>query len=141
MIWPFNKNDTNLDQATSTLSPFISMTLMWLDLSSLHKSGRTRMLAECYIYGAIRYLTSYDDMNKTSTGVLLHNMFAKHFDANDHEVKKCLKFCYEVKEGGKEKMFMMEGAGAIRNWLVNNDRDNNDQAVARNLKNLLEMTD
>lgn len=132
MIWPFNKTDTRLDQAATTLSPFIAEALSGLQGQDLRDQGSTRRLAECYVYGAIRYLASYDDMRPASTGVLLQTMLARHFDANSNEVSQCLEFCAEVKDGEKEKRFMIEGAGALRRWLVNNDR-----TVASDLKDLL----
>jgi hypothetical protein len=135
MIWPFNKKDTNINQAATTLSPFISAALSGLQVDHLRNQGRTRTLAECYVYGAVRYLASYDEMHPSSTGELLNSMFTEHFDANHSEVNECLKFCAGVNDSTKEKLFMMEGAGALRRWLVNNDR-----SVASDLKGLIEMS-
>ena len=61
-MWPFNKADTDINQASETLSPFISSALSRLEAEDIREQGRFRMLAECYIYGAVRYLASYDEM-------------------------------------------------------------------------------
>lgn len=135
MIWPFNKSDTDINQASMTLSPFISAALSGLEGKDIREEGRIRTLAECYVYGAVRYLASYDDMRPANTGFLLKSMLTSHFDADSDEVHQCLKLCAEVKDGGKEKLFMMEGAGALRRWLVNNDR-----TVASDLKDLMKMS-
>lgn len=134
-MWPFNKADTDINQASETLSPFISTALSRLEAEDIREQGRFRMLAECYIYGAVRYLASYDEMRPDITGVLLRSMLSRHFHADSDEVNQCLKYCAGVKDGEKEKLFMMEGAGALRRWLVNNDR-----TVASELKELMEMS-
>ncbi len=135
MMWPFNQSDTGINQASETLSPFISTALSRLEADDIREDGRIRTLAECYIYGAVRYLASYDEMRPANTGVLLRSMLARHFHADSNEVNQCLEFCAGVKDGEKEKFFMMEGAGALRRWLVNNDR-----SVASELKELMEMS-
>lgn len=135
MIWPRNKTGTDIGQAAAALSPFISVALSGLHKDELYDPGRTRTLAECYVYGAIRYLASYDDMRATSTGSLLKELIAQHFDANQNEVTECLEFCAAVDDSTMEKLFMMEGAGALRRWLVNNDR-----SVAGDLKSLIEKS-
>ena len=134
-MWPFNKADTDINQASITLSPFISTALSRLEAEDVRVEGRIRTLAECYIYGAVRYLASYDEMRPANTGILLKSLLARHFDADSIEVNQCLKYCAGVKDGEKEKLFMMEGAGALRRWLVNNDR-----SVASELKELMEMS-
>ncbi len=133
MIWPFNRVDTELDQAASTLSPFIYEALSGLEGPVLRDQVRARTLAECYVYGAIRYLASYDDMCAASAEVLLQTMLARHFDADSNEVDNCLMFISRAKDSGKEQLFMIEGASALRRWLVNGDR-----TVAVELKNLLD---
>lgn len=133
MIWPFIKSDTDLDQAASALNPFIAEALSGLERPEIYDQLDTRMLAECYVYGAIRYLASYDDMRPTSTGNLLQTMLARHFEADSNEVNNSLVFLSGVKEGGKEQQFMIEGASALRRWLVNGDR-----SVASDLKKLLD---
>ena len=137
MMWPFNTTDTDtdIDQASKTLSPFIVTALSRLEEEDVLTEGRIRTLAECYIYGAVRYLASYDEMRPASTGDLLKSMLSKHFHANNEEVSQCLEFCAGVQGDDKEKIFMMEGAGALRRWLVNNDR-----SVASELKDLMTMT-
>ena len=135
MIWPFNKTGIYINQATMSLSPFVILALSGLEDKEVQVDGRVRRLAECYVYGAIRYLASYDDVRPDDTGLLLKLMIASHFNADTNEVNQCLKFCAEVKDGEKEKLFMMEGAGALRRWLVNNDR-----SVAIELKDLMEMS-
>jgi hypothetical protein len=135
MMWPFNKGDTGLEQASKTLNPFISTALSRLEAEDIHEGGRIRTLAECYIYGAVRYLASYDEMKPAITGVLLKSMLSKHFHTGSNEVNQSLNFFANVKDGEKEKIFMMEGAGALRRWLVNNDR-----SVASELKELMEMS-
>lgn len=134
MRWPFSKSDIDINQISTTLSPFISTALSGLEDKELQSEGSVRTLAECYVYGAIRYLASYDDMQPANTSVLLKSMLIRHFDAGSIEVNRCLKYCAEVKGGEKEKFFMMEGAGALRRWLVNNDR-----SVASELKDLMEI--
>ena len=42
-------------------------------------------------------------------------------------------FISRAKDSGKEQLFMIEGASALRRWLVNGDR-----TVAVELKNLLD---
>lgn len=134
IMWPFSKSNTDTKQAATTLSPFISSALSELDEGDLNGQGRVRTLAECYVYGAIRYLASYDDMQPSSTHRLMQTMFSRHFNADDDEVTECVKYCAESDDSGKEKIFMMEGAGALRRWLVNNDK-----SVASDLKGLLDM--
>jgi hypothetical protein len=135
MMWPFNKGDTDIDQASKTLSPFITTALSRLEAEEIEEVGSIRTLAECYIYGAVRYLASYDDMRPANTGALLRSMLTRHFNADSSEVNQCLELCANVKDGEKEKFFMMEGAGALRRWLVNNDK-----SVASELKELMEMS-
>jgi hypothetical protein len=134
-MWPFNKGDTGLEQASKTLNPFISTALSRLEAEDILEGGRIRTLAECYIYGAVRYLASYDEMKPAITGVLLKSMLSKHFHTGSNEVNQSLNVFANVKDGEKEKIFMMEGAGALRRWLVNNDR-----SVASELKELMEMS-
>lgn len=132
MIWPFSKAATDIDQAASTLNPFIAEALSGLDVQLLHDQVRTRTLTECYIYGAIRYLASYDDMRPASTGDLMQNMLVRHFNADSMEVSNSLEYFSGIKNGGKEQLFMIEGASALRRWLVNGDR-----TVASDLRGLL----
>ena len=134
-MWPFDKADVDIDQASETLSLFISTALSKLETEDIRAEGRIRTLAECYVYGAVRYLASYDEMRPASTGALLRSMLTRHFHANSDEVTQCLEFCAGVKDDKKEKLFMMEGAGALRRWLVNNDR-----SVDNELKDLIAMT-
>ena len=135
MTWPFNTKDTDIDQAAITLSPFITTALSGLEGKDVQAEGSVRRLAECYVYGAVRYLASYDEMQPGNTGELLKSMISSHFDADSNEVTECLRFCAEVSDGEKEKLFMMEGAGALRRWLVNNDK-----RVASDLKDLMAMS-
>jgi hypothetical protein len=132
MIWPFNKTDTGIDQAASTLNPFIAEALSGLEGQVFHDQTRTRSLTECYIYGAIRYLASYDDMRPASTEGLMQTLLARHFNADSIEVGNSLEYFSGVKDGGREQFFMVEGASALRRWLVNGDR-----TVASDLKGLL----
>ena len=135
-MWPFNnKTDTSLYQAATTLSPFISSALSGLKKQELSGQSGSRMLAECYVYGAIRYLASYDEMHPDTIHSLMESMFSHHFEASDEEIIECLKIFTEVKDGEKEKLFMKEGAGALRRWLVNND-----QSAANDLKSLIKMS-
>jgi len=133
MKWPFNKADTGIEQAASTLNPFIAEALSSLEEQVLRDQIRARTLTECYIYGAIRYLASYDDMHPSSTGDLMQTMLVRHFKADSIEVSNCLKYFSGIKDGGKEHFFMVEGASALRRWLVNGDR-----TVASDLKGLLD---
>ena len=133
MIWPFNKTNTGLDQAEATLNPFIAEALSGLEGQILSEQVRSRILTECYIYGAIRYLASYDDMHPTSTGDLMQSMLTRHFNADSQEVNNSMQYFAELKNGGKEQLFMVEGASALRRWLVNGDR-----SVASELKSLLD---
>ncbi len=133
MVWPFNKADTGIDQAASTLNPFIAEALSGVEGQVLRDQIHARMLTECYIYGAIRYLASYDDMQPASTGELMQTMLIRHFNADSAEVSKCLKYFSGIKDGGKEHFFMVEGASALRRWLVDGDR-----TVASGLKSLLD---
>lgn len=133
MIWPFNKTNTGLDQAAATLNPFIAEALSGLEGQILSEQVRSRMLTECYIYGAIRYLASYDDMRPASTGDLMQTMLTRHFNADSQEVNNSMQYFSELKNGGKEQLFMVEGASALRRWLVNGDR-----TVASELKGLLD---
>jgi len=136
MIWPFSKTDTGLDQAALTLNPFIGEALSGIGAQVLQEQARTRTLAECYVYGAIRYLASYDDIQPASARALLQGMLARHFEADSNEVSDCQTLFSTFEEGGREQLFMIEGASALRRWLVNGDR-----AVASNLKKLLDESD
>jgi len=133
VTWPFNKVDTKLEQAESTLNPFIFTALSGMDEQILRDQLDTRTLAECYVYGAIRYLASYDDMRPASANTLLQTMLAKHFEMDSSEVDNSLTYLSGIKNGGKEQLFMIEGASALRRWLVNGDR-----TVASDLKNMLD---
>ena len=132
MIWPFHKQATGLEQAASTLNPFIVVALSDLDAHVLREQVRTRTLAECYVYGAIRYLASYDDMRTDCAGILLERMLARHFDADSIEVNNYMMFISEIQNGAQEQLFMIEGASALRRWLVEGDRK-----AGGNLKSLL----
>jgi hypothetical protein len=48
------------------------------------------------------------------------------------EVSNSLEYFSGIKNGGKEQLFMIEGASALRRWLVNGDR-----TVASDLRGLL----
>jgi hypothetical protein len=61
-------------------------------------------------------------------------MLADHFNANREEVNNSLKRLSEVQDGKTEQLFMIEGASALRRWLVNGDR-----SVTHDLKKLLDM--
>ena len=132
MTWPFNKTDTKLEQAESTLSPFIITALSGVDGQVFPDQIETSRLAKCYVYGAIRYLASYDDMRPASFNALAQTMLGRYFDLDSNEVDKSLTYLSEIKHGGKEQLFMIEGASALRRWLVNGDRN-----VAGDLKNML----
>lgn len=134
MIWPFTKSDTGLYQAESTLNLFIAEAMSGLEGQEIRDQNRTRSLAECYIYGAIRYLASYDDLHPDSTGNLVQTMLARYFNADSAEVSNSLEYLPGVRSGGKEQFFMIEGASALRRWLVNGDR-----SVAVDLKQLLDQ--
>ena len=97
MIWPFNKTNTGLDQAAATLNPFIAAALSDLEGQILSEQVRSRMLTECYIYGAIRYLASYDDMHPTSTGELMQIMLTRHFHADSQEVNNSMQYFSKLK--------------------------------------------
>lgn len=136
MGWLFQrKTATGIEQAKSTLSPFIAAALNDIGVQALRDQVRTRTLAECYIYGAIRYLASYDDMRADSSAELLESMLVSHFDADSDEVSSCRMFLTRVPDGGKEHLFMVEGASALRRWLVNGDR-----TVGSELKSLLDLS-
>lgn len=133
MTWPFSKTNTKLEQAESTLNPFIFTALSQMNEQDLYNQPDTRALAECYIYGAIRYLASYDDMRPASAGALLQAMLSRHFDMDSNEVDNSMTYLSGIKNSGKEQLFMIEGASALRRWLVNGDR-----TVATDLKNMLD---
>lgn len=132
MTWPFNKTDTKLKQAESTLNPFIHMALSNIDELLVDDNLKNRALTECYIYGAIRYLASYDDMRPESTRELLQSLLVQHFDMDSSEINHSMNYFSDIENGGKEQLFMIEGASALRRWLVNGDR-----AVADDLRNML----
>ncbi|MCG6864342.1 MAG: hypothetical protein LJE58_02830 [Thiogranum sp.] len=131
-MWPFTRSDTRIDQAASTLNPFVSQALSGLEEQELRDQIRTRTLAECYIYGAIRYLASYDDMRNGSVGTLMEDILGTHFGANGEEIRSSETFFAKIRDGGSEHLFMIEGASALRRWLVNGER-----TVGADLKSLL----
>lgn len=133
-MWPFTRSDTGLHQAASTLDPFVSQALSGLETQTLRDQIRIRTLAECYVYGAIRYLASYDDMRTDSAGALLENILVTHFGADGDEVRSSRMFFARLAEGGSEHLFMIEGASALRRWLVNGER-----TAGADLKSLLEL--
>ena len=131
MIWPLKKVTPQLDHSALALNPFIAEALR--DQVS-NDEAKSRLLIECYIYGAIRYLASYDDLNPENSKALMHRMLADHFNADRDEVNSSLKRLSKAQDGKTEQLFMIEGASALRRWLVNGDR-----SVTRDLKNLLDM--
>ena len=131
MIWPLKKVTPQLDHSALALNPFIAEALREQETKD---EGKSRLLIECYIYGAIRYLASYDDLNPENSKALMHRMLADHFSADRDEVNSSLKRLSEAQVGKTEQLFMIEGASALRRWLVNGDR-----TVTRDLKNLLDM--
>jgi hypothetical protein len=135
MIWPFNRTDTDLDQASLTLDPFVAEALTGVEKEQLFNRLSTRTLVECYVYGAVRYLASYDDMRPASAGILLERILASHFDASSNEVTTSQLYFSSRPEGDKEQLFMIEGASALRRWLVEGDR-----SVGSNLRELLETS-
>lgn len=134
MIWPFKNSTANMDQAALALNPFIAKALSSLEEQVSPDHAKSRMLAECYICGAIRYLASYDGLNPRNTKELMYKMLKNHFNANTNEVDVSLSYLSDTKDGEKEQLFMIEGASALRRWLVNGDRN-----VTTDLKNLLDM--
>ncbi len=132
MFWRLSRSDSELERAMSTLNPFVSDALSGIDTRELERGG-ARMMAECYVYGAVRYLASYDGMRATNTGMLLEQMLATHFRADHEEIGRCRALFSEVGAKDREQVFMTEGASAIRRWLVNDDR-----TVGSHLKQLLE---
>lgn len=122
MHWFFKRPDTTLDQADRTLGPFVHAAIRGLAAGELGTRPRIRRLAECYVYGAIRYLVSYDNMRPGSSDALLRNILVAHFDAGEPEVAECRRVFPGIREGQSEHRFMLEGASALRRWLVNGDR-------------------
>lgn len=135
MVWPFNRTDTELDQASLTLDPFVAEALTGVEKEQLYNQLNTRTLVECYVYGAVRYLASYDDMRPASAGILLERILASHFAANSNEVTTSQLYFSSRQGGEKEQLFMIEGASALRRWLVEDDH-----AVGSNLRQLLETS-
>ena len=131
MIWPLKKTVPQVVHSALALNPFIAEALKE---QTSNNEVETRLFVECYIYGAVRYLASYDDLNAENSKVLMHQMLADHFNADRDEVNSSLKRLSEVQDGKTEQLFMIEGASALRRWLVNGDR-----SVTRDLKNLLDM--
>ena len=131
MIWPLKKMTAQLEHSALALDPFIAVALKGQATKS---DAKSRQLIECYIYGAIRYLSSYDDLSAESSKALLHKMLTDHFDTNKDEVIKSVKRLSEAQNGKTEQLFMIEGASALRRWLVNGDR-----TVMNDLSELLEM--
>jgi len=135
MIWPLKNTTAQLDHSALALDPFISLALKGQEKAIESKNkAKTGQLIECYIYGAIRYIASYDDLNTENSKVLLHKMLSAHFDENDDEVNKSIKRLSEPQKGKTEQLFMIEGASALRRYLVNGDR-----TVTTNLIELLEL--
>lgn len=99
MIWPFSTADTHLERAASTLSPFVTAALSGLDAQEIDGPARTRTLAECYMYGAVRYLASYDDMRSDNTGLLLERMLVTHFKADSKEIDSCFEVVCHGRSG------------------------------------------
>ena len=130
-MWPFKRTDTNPDQAIAVLSPFVVMTLRGFELNA-GEDLSARRLTECYVYGAVRYLASYDEMEAGSTRRLFEAMLAKHFSANETEIEACQAYLKGIPPGGDEQLFMIEGASALRRLLVNDD-----QSSGENLTMLL----
>ncbi len=136
MMWPFGKSDSQLELAMSTLNPFVIASLGGLnghDRDGEFDRRDVRTLATCYVYGAVRYLASYDGMTSTNTGVLLEQMLATHFQADCEEIRSFRTLFSTVGAGDREQLFMTEGASALRRWLVNGDR-----AVGTHLRELLD---
>jgi len=131
MIWPLKKTTAQLDHSALALDPFIAVALKGQVTKS---DAKSRLLIECYIYGAIRYLASYDDLSAKSSKALLHKMLTYHFDTNKDDVNKSVKRLSEAQSDKTEQLFMIEGASALRRWLVNGDR-----TVMDDLNELLEM--
>jgi len=132
MIWPFIKTTPKLGHSALALDPFIAEVLKGQVLKS---EDRPRLLIEFYIYGAIRYLASYDDLNDENSKELMHKMLADHFEASREEVNGILKRITDAQNGKTEQLFMIEGASALRRWLVKGDRED----VSNDLIELLEM--
>lgn len=131
MIWPLNKTIPQLNHSALALDPFIASVLKRRELKS---DDRSRLLIEFYIYGAIRYLASYDDLNDENSKELMHKMLADHFKASREEVNDNLNRIADNSNGKTEQLFMVEGASALRRWLVKGDRNTNND-----LNELLEM--
>ncbi len=135
MFWPFSKPDSELERAMATLDPFVTEALSGLAAQELNgdiERRGTRTLAECYVYGAVRYLASYDGMRSADTGMLLEQVLATHFKADHAEIGGCRELFSAVAAGDREQRFMTEGASALRRWLVNGDR-----TVGNHLRELL----
>lgn len=134
MIWPFRRTQSGLDQVSATLDGFVTLTIPGMNGFAEQKQ-RVRQLTECYLYGAIRYLVSYDEMQPGSTAILLQTQLHKHFGADGTNIERCLAFIKATRNGSDEQLFMIEGASALRRWLVNND-----QSSGANLRLLLRTT-
>lgn len=131
MIWPLTKKKPKLDHSALALDPFITAAL---EGQATLDEPQSRRLIESYIYGAIRYLASYDDLSPENSKVLLQKMLLKHFERNQDEVNKSLKHFSDAEPDKTEQLFMIEGASALRRWLVRGDRN-----VMNDLKELLEV--
>ena len=133
MIWPFQRADTQPEQALTVLTPFFVNTLEGFD-NSVAQAASARRLTECYVYGAIRYLVSYDEMKAGSTNKLFATALSQHFAASAGDIENCHNFIRNIRPGGNEQLFMIEGASALRRMLV--EADNNS---GRNLQALLKL--
>jgi hypothetical protein len=71
-------------------------------------------------------------MRNGSVGTLMEDILGTHFGANGEEIRSSETFFAKIRDGGSEHLFMIEGASALRRWLVNGER-----TVGADLKSLL----
>lgn len=115
------KLEKEIDQAEKSLNRFVELALSEVTPQSIEEKG-PRLLVECYVYGAIRYLTSYDDMPTSSTDILVERVFKTHFGATQEETAGCSQVFKNASEGSVEQFFMLEGASGVRRWFVGNEQ-------------------
>jgi len=132
-MWPFRKAVSEIEGALGTLDPFITATLSMLEPDALKTNIRKRQVAMYYLYGAVKYLADYDEMSSSKTTVLVANVMMGYLNADQSELDNLMVSFTDNADNGEKQLYMIEGASALRRWMVSNEK-----SVAEYLKFLLD---
>ena len=121
-MWPFGKTVTQIDAAKKALHPFIEATLATLETDELETNIWKRQVTLYYVYGAVKYLAEYDDISSDNKTELVENTMTEYLNADQSEFSNLTMSIAGNAEAGEKQFYMIEGASALRRWMLNSEK-------------------